>query len=83
MPITHAVPTYHHNTYGNTSVELRMGPNKFILWILQGKQAGASPTGGRGGQDPALLKTAGDDPQKCEYSSIFFLETYNFWRFPT
>ena len=41
---------------------------------------GASPTGGRGGQVPAHLKTVGDDPPTFGYFSRFF-EAYTIFEF--
>ena len=48
---------------------------ELMEYVSAGRSPGASPTGGRGVRIPALLKTAGDDPQKFGYFGIFFLET--------
>ena len=43
-----------------------------VYLCSHGSQAGALPTGGRGGQHPALEKNAGDDTPGNLYSSIYF-----------
>ena len=51
------------------------GGSTGLLVDTSGMEAGASPTGGSRGQDPALLKTAGDDSPSMKFGcfSIFFL----------
>ena len=65
-------------TFKLSIVHRRGGPNYgFIAFNWEGLWPpcqGASPKGGREGQDPVLLKTAVDDPINLDISVHFFLK---------